>query len=130
MAIDPARTGELCARLAKRFPDCIPHLLARAVIRAQRFGLSAKALAERECNVPVAEAETDAARKRMDRKAARILAELEIACAGPDKPPAKWLAIRSGGDPRGPCAWLRICAEDGDWMPGDGWDSAAGFPLY
>lgn len=131
MAVDIERTGKLCAILARRFPDAAPHLLARAVVKAQRAGRSAKAAEERACNVSFPSDEAaEAFQLSLKRKAARTLAMLAEACAGPDQPPAEGLSVTMGGDCRGPCAWLRVRGTDGEWMQGDGWDSEAGFPLY
>jgi hypothetical protein len=131
--IDPKRTGELCAILARRFPDAFPHILAGAVVKAQRAGLSAKAAETYAANTGHASEEAaDKFLAAMRRKAGRITAALAQACAGSqDNPPvAGVLMVSLGGDPRGPCGWLRIRGADGEWMRGDGWDSDAGFPLH
>jgi hypothetical protein len=127
MSFDPARTAYLAATLAKRFPDCVPHMMAVAIVRLQRMALSAKAAAAKQCNVPMSEAEIDRADKRIANRAARIEAELMAAC---DAPADTLAVVAGGGDPRGPCAFLRIRGTDGAWMRGDGWDSGRGFPIY
>lgn len=138
--IDPARTGELCAVLMRRFPLARPHLLGKAVADAQRAALTAKRASEHACNYAEDDAAYDRRSRRQDRKAAKLTTALYEACglmenlqavlvAGLPVPPPV-MTVVLGGDPRGPCGWLLVNDENGKPMPGDGWAAAAGFGLY
>lgn len=127
MPLDPERTGELCAILAKRFPDARPTLLARAVVAAQRAAIRARAQEERRCNVPMTEEQDTRMRLSMSRQEDLVTRDLGMVCGDPS---SLMIAVSLGGDPRGTCGRLLLKAPDGEaWLPGDGF-GGDGFPLY
>lgn len=138
--IDPARTGELCAVLMRAFPKASPHALARAVVAAQKAALSAKRAAEHACNYGESEATAERRYQRQLRAEVKLRDALAEACgldgSAPSPEASCWInsplrvQIRLGGDPRSACGWLQVFDETGALVPGDGWASGDGFPLY
>lgn len=123
--VDAERSAVLSAILAKQFPEARPVLLARAIVAAQRTALSAKGTEEGFCNYAYTEADFDRFHARMKRKAVQLAAELAEACSAKSGE----IGLRFGGDPRGPCGYLRITQPDGTPNPGDGF-GGDGYPLY
>ena len=132
------RSALLAAVLARALPDAAPHLIARAVAAMQHAAKAHKRAAENACSYPMTEAQT----ARADKRCARLHAAAELAvyeacpppCArdgvgvvyvGTSSKPIRNLRLTFGGDPRGPCGWLKVSD-----MPGDGWDHADGFAIY
>jgi len=88
--------------------------IARHVCHLQRIARRAKANATALCNVAGHQERHDKRAESLRRQGARIVADL-----------GGGFALTIGGDPRGPCCWLKIPG-----IPGDGWDRDAGHPIY
>ena len=127
-ASEENRSALLAAVLARALPDASPHLIARAVAAMQHAAKAHKRAAENACNYPMTEAQT----ARADKRCAR-LAETATHAADDAAMSARWPSMTSaracgvslafGGDPRGPCGWIKVSD-----MPGDGWGD--GFAIY
>ena len=132
------RSALLAAVLARALPDAQPHLVARAVVAMQTAAKAHKRAAENACSYPMTEAQT----ARADKRCAHLQALADVALCAAATPPSVFDAHRVltvgsvkpykgertvrlmfGGDPRGPCGWLKVSD-----MPGDGWDH--GFAIY
>ena len=115
---DPQRTGELCATLARAFPEARPGPLAVAVLAAQRAARTAKRRAEFACSFD----EGEALATKRDKREMRACVTISEALARAGVP---GVIVSLGGDPRGPCGYLQVPG-----LPGDGWAQDRGFPLY
>ena len=123
---DPKRGAELAAIIAQYCASIGaspgPHHIAAAVMALQKAARSAKRQAERACDYGYRDDAHEArAMKRQVRaqdKLAEQLAELVHAAEAAALP-----TVELGGDPRGPCARLKIPGQRGD-----GW--GGGFAIY
>jgi len=125
--MDNVRAAELTGILVRQYPTARPIMVARAIVSAIKLANYVKRRAELECNYPMTDENITRAARRMERAAIKVNAELAAACvrdmdnAGDMRPPV----CGFGGDPCGPCGWVKVPG-----LPGDGWASEAGFPLY
>lgn len=97
------RAAHLAALLARKSP--LPaSVIARHVTQLQRIAKQAKAAEVNRCNVPGFDYEG---------KLKRLAGHAASACK------AMGVSIALGGDPCGPCCWLKIPGERGDGMDPD-----------
>jgi len=96
-----------------------PHVVAGLVLDMQRAARSAVTYETNRCSYPMTEAQEERAQRRIERLEAGINARL--AAAWPGSPPV----LSLGGDPRGPCARLKVPGQRGD-----GWNADDGFAVY
>lgn len=113
-----ARCAELSIALARHYPNTKSHLIPGLVIQLQELAALAHAYAEELCNGEIEEEEEE---RETAHKAivVRLTADMRL-MFGDDHP-----TIKLGGDPRGPCCYLKIPG-----VRGDGWAPEEGFAVY
>lgn len=122
---DPRRAAELATVLtlyAVQVGATVkPHLLADAVMTMQKAARGAKRQAEHARNYGYRDDAAEArAYKRRDKAQAKLN---DMLCAMANAVALNPPTVELGGDPRGPCAYLRIPGQRGD-----GWGE--GFAIY
>jgi len=108
---DDNRAAFLGALIARRCPEFAPAHVAHIVNALQKLAKRIHTLAVHDCNVGLNPAQA----KRMDNAKAAFI-DLANACG---------FNARTGGDPRGACAFLEDPENEG---AGDGWGS--GWAVY
>ena len=120
----PERAAELAAILANYAHSCGmhagPHRIARVVVAMQKAARSAKRRGEHACNYGLDDKQ-EAAQQRWHTRTetAHNLQLLELVDGGTfaaEHAPT----VELGGDPRGPCAKLRVPGQRGDGFGADG----------
>lgn len=101
-----------------------PYHLAAIVGRLQAAARMAHRKAENACNAPMTEAQTVRDDAWHDKTQATINQILEAEFVNKHNLPTA-PTVSLGGDPRGPCAYLKIPG-----VVADGWDRDAGFAIY
>ena len=124
---DPHRAAELAAVLTAylctelRLPPA-PHKVAKVVCAMQKAARSAKRQAEHACNYGYRDDAHEArAMRRRDRAQEQLNAMLCELAGGGTLAAEYAPTVELGGDPRGPCAWLKIPGQRGDGWGGEGY---------
>jgi hypothetical protein len=104
-------------------PNVNPYAIAAIVERLQKAARGTVARLTKACNYPITEREQENIDAWIKRQETALNATLESEFANKYgvEPPT----VSMGGDPRGPCVFLKIPGRKGD-----GWDSDAGFGVY
>lgn len=120
----PERAAELAAILALYLAQELrvsahPHRIAKVAMAMQKAARSAKRQAEHVCNKYGYRDDAHEARgmRRRDRVQEQINEMLRELVKGAEYAPT----VELGGDPRGPCAWLKIPGQRGDGWGGEGY---------
>lgn len=122
------RAAELAVYLTTHASQVSAYRVARFIHGAQQVAAKARRHSEAMCSDPThverwSDPETgeDLRAEKFDQVARELLAIL----ADVNGTPLANIALDFGGDPRGPCARLKI-----EGVPGDGWASDDGFAIY
>lgn len=113
------RAAYLAALIARK-SDLPAHLIARHVTHLQRIARQAVNSAVNLCNVPDYQERHDRKMESLRKHGYTIVEQLNKAA-----PMGSAYNLALGGDPRGPCCWLKIPGERGDGM-----DPDSGFAVY
>lgn len=120
----PERAAELAVILANHAHRCGltvgPHRIARAVVAMQKAARSAKRRAEHACNYGCDDKQEQAQERWTNRTQATINAQLLELVDGGTFAAEHAPTLELGGDPRGPCARLRVPGQRGDGWGGEG----------